>query len=266
MIATIGSEWVKLRSVRSTVLTLGAVLLAGGLTLWVVRNGVAAWDGWSPGRRAEVAAAAAASPVPWIGHTTFTLAHLALAVTGTLAAASEYTTGTIRTSLLGTPRRIRWLLAKATTVAGFSVMAWTAVAVPTVLTASVIVGAREISPPYVLGDGRTDALVWAFAGAVVAAVVGLVGLGIGLAVRSMAMAVTVSAGLLLVPGMLAVTLPVSVSSKLTATLLPNLVGQLAGTQAAVAELSPPQAGGVLACYLALTLGAGAVVLHGRDSG
>lgn len=264
MSALIAAEWVKLRSVRSTLLGFGVAALAGVLTIWLVANAVGTWDGWSPERRAE--ARAADGSLPWIGDTTFTLAYLAIAISGTVAVTSEYATGTIRTSLSGTPRRLRWMFAKCATVAVASLLTGLAVMVPSVLAAHAIVGDRQIGPPYVIGNGLSDALVWVSAGGLVAMVTGLVGLGIGLALRSTALAVTVSAGLLVVPGVIVVTLPVSIAEKFTSVLLPNLAAQLAGSPHAIGSLSSPEAGVVLVCYLVVALGAGALVLGRRDAG
>jgi ABC-2 type transport system permease protein len=105
------SEWIKLRSVRSTYLIL---LLASAFGVGVgfldVSSTVHHWGTLSAADRA------AFDPVgdPFIG---FQYAELAFGVLGVLAASSEYATGTIRASLRAVPARQTLYAAKALVLA-----------------------------------------------------------------------------------------------------------------------------------------------------
>ena len=105
----IRSEWIKLRSVRSTVVTLGltaCVVIATGVLVSMLSNGAAiAADG-------EVVYDPA-------GNSLFgaTLAQLVLGVVGALVITSEYSTGLMRTTLTAVPRRLPVLWAKVIVVA-----------------------------------------------------------------------------------------------------------------------------------------------------
>ncbi|MCU1432860.1 MAG: transporter permease [Actinotalea sp.] len=102
----VASEWIKFRTVRSTVWTLGvtvvlmvgiSVLLAWGLTM-------GEGDPGAPGSVATIATSG------------YFLAQLTVAVLGVLAISGEYTTGMIRSTLTAVPTRLPALLAKALVV------------------------------------------------------------------------------------------------------------------------------------------------------
>ena len=105
----IRSEWIKLRSVRSTIVTLGltaAAVIATGVLVSMLSNG------------APIAADGEGIYDP-AGNSLFgaTLAQLVLGVMGALVITSEYSTGLIRTTLTAVPRRLPVLWAKVIVVA-----------------------------------------------------------------------------------------------------------------------------------------------------
>ena len=104
--AALCSEWTKLRTVRSTRWLLLALVVA----TVAIGTGVSAAE--AAGIASQSAARKAAfDPVNWslsvLGFTQFFFGIL-----GVLAVSSEYTTGTIRSSLAAVPRRLRLLAAK----------------------------------------------------------------------------------------------------------------------------------------------------------
>src|SRR5581483_5057260 len=105
MTGLLRSEWIKLRSVRSTYLTCGlTMLIPVGVGAAIAASvGTAVKDGRWHGTYDPTAASFYALP----------FAQLALAVGGVLAVSGEYSTGTIRTSLTAVPRRGHFLAAKA---------------------------------------------------------------------------------------------------------------------------------------------------------
>jgi ABC-2 type transport system permease protein len=108
----IRSEWIKLRSVRSTIVTLGltaSAVIATGVLVSMLSNG------------APIAADGEGIYDP-AGNSLFgaTLAQLVLGVVGALVITSEYSTGLIRTTLTAVPRRLPVLWAKVIVVAAVS--------------------------------------------------------------------------------------------------------------------------------------------------
>ena len=108
----IRSEWIKLRSVRSMIFTLGltasAVIAAGVLVSMLSDGAPIAADGegiYDPAGNSLFGA---------------TLAQLVLGVVGALVITSEYSTGLIRTTLTAVPRRLPVLWAKVIVVAAVS--------------------------------------------------------------------------------------------------------------------------------------------------
>src|SRR5215471_4449109 len=104
------TEWTKIRSVRSTVWTLiiFAVVSLGltGLITWLTIRALN--NGRADGRSSGIAT----DPVNFILGTGLGLGQLAICVLGVLVITSEYSSGTIRASLMATPRRYPVLIAK----------------------------------------------------------------------------------------------------------------------------------------------------------
>lgn len=102
---TLHSEWIKLRTLRSTwVTSIIALLLASGLGAAFVIGLNSQGDGESWGY--------VVSGIPF--------GQIVVAVLGALAITGEYSSGQIRSSLAAVPRRGRLLLAKASVLAMFS--------------------------------------------------------------------------------------------------------------------------------------------------
>src|SRR5215469_18934616 len=104
----LATEWTKIRSVRSTVWTLVifAVVSLGltGLFTWLTIHSL------NSGRGDARSATIAADPVNFILGTGLGLGQLAICVLGVLVITSEYSSGTIRASLLAVPKRIPMLV------------------------------------------------------------------------------------------------------------------------------------------------------------
>ncbi len=108
----LNSEWIKMRSLRSTTLTLIAAVVTMVAAGWVF--GWAATRQWST---MPPEALASFSPID----TTlagYNLAQLAVGVLGVLLVTGEYATGMVRATFGAVPRRLPVLWAKATLYAG----------------------------------------------------------------------------------------------------------------------------------------------------
>ncbi|WP_433080991.1 hypothetical protein ACQP1P_44770 [Dactylosporangium sp. CA-052675] len=112
------AEWLKIRTLRSTVWTPALTVVAGGGLAYLVGRGM---------RGAEPEHFDAMFATFY----SLSLAQLALVVFAVLAVGGEYGSGTIRPTLAAVPRRGRYYLAKLAAVAGCAA----AVSVPTVAAA-----------------------------------------------------------------------------------------------------------------------------------
>jgi len=163
------AEWIKLRSLRSTVVTLAlaAVVVVGlGLLISAVNAGdITTPDGGRP-------PGTSTDPVD-VSLAGVNLATLVVAVLGVLLMAGEYSTGMIRSSMAAVPRRLPVLWGKA--------VAFTAVAFPVLLVAVVV---AFLGGQAVIGDGGAgltdDGVPRVLVGsAAYLTGVGLLGIGLG---------------------------------------------------------------------------------------
>ena len=122
-----------------------------------------------------------------------------------------------------------------------------------------IVGDRPA--PIAPWQSWTDGVPFALSFGAGVMVVALVGLGLGVVIRSSVGTLVALAGLLFVLPTAALLLPASWGQQLWGFMLMNLPAELAGH----GSVSAPVAAAVLAGYLVLPLGAAAIVLHRRDA-
>jgi ABC-2 type transport system permease protein len=266
------SEWIKLRTLRSTLWCyVLVILLTIGLALLI-----AAAQRPTTGTTTTPAATltAAAQQATWITDATLgvNFAQLVIAVLGALVITGEYGTGMIRSSFAAVPARLPVVLAKTLVfgVASFLVSLFSLV-VSALVIVPVLQG-HDIHPD--LGDGA--AWLALIGGAGYLALVGVIALGIGLLVRSSAAGIAASVGLLLVaPIVLRIVARVTSAVWPTnvATFLPSEVG---GTLYAYPVTGPPAAAGVvvldswaslavLVAWAAVVLIVGCVVVKRRDA-
>jgi ABC-2 type transport system permease protein len=114
--ATVGAEWTKLRSVKSTIWSLLVTIgITVGLGALLCAAMIARWDRLD--RIDRLTFDATAHSLRGIF-----LAQLAIGVLGVLVIGSEYTTGSIRTTFAAVPRRRTVVAAKATVLATVSLI------------------------------------------------------------------------------------------------------------------------------------------------
>ncbi|MFD5229431.1 ABC transporter permease [Streptomyces qaidamensis] len=179
----IASEWTKIRSVRSTMWTLGVFVLLvvgiGLLTGIVVANSDPALDGESP---------------LGLGFFGLLLGSMCIITLGVLTTASEYGTGMIRTTMVACPSRGRVLAAKAVV---FFLVAFVVTLVSVSLVAFMHVAMLE-------SDGATSPsggewLKGTVGVALYVALLGLLSLAVGSIIRHSAGAITLMVGAVLAP-------------------------------------------------------------------
>jgi ABC-2 type transport system permease protein len=178
--ATLRAEWIKLRTVRSTYLTLAlAVVLGVGVGLLDVQSIAGHWDTMTAADKANF------DPVgdPLSG---FQFGELALGALGVLAISTEYASGMIRTTLAATPRRGTLFAAKTLTLGGFAVIVSQLLAFGVFALGQTILSGKHLSVS--LGDHNVLRAV-STAGLYMA-VVTMVGFGLGALIRHTAGAMT----------------------------------------------------------------------------
>ncbi|XVQ14363.1 ABC transporter permease subunit [Spirillospora sp. CA-255316] len=253
------AEWLKLRTVRSTHVVFGAVvvfLLLGVLLAW---QAASIWDGLSPERRTRFAFTEPAVLVAWA-------AGLCLGVLGVLAVTSEYRTGMIRTTLAVMPRRPAVLAAKAGGLAVLALAVGNAVTLASFFTGRLIVGDRPIQAHRTAVAQELPELL---ARGSMVAVYALLGLGLAALLRSTAGAIV---GLVLPWYMLPIftgLLPDPWGKRVSSFMPDALPEQIVGgsnANSVYGSLLPPVAAVAVAlAYAILPICVAAYVLNRRDA-
>jgi ABC-2 type transport system permease protein len=256
--ATLRSEWTKISSLRSTkvmlVVSLVFALALSALLALVVGN---TWDDWKPTDRRDYEPIGAAL----IGQLASAILFL---VIGVKAATAEYGADMMRLTLTATPRRGRVLAAKALVVTAVVLVAALVCNVAMFLLARAILGSYGLETT---GLGDPDALRAVLGSAALAPLFPVVGLALGIVLRSTAATIIAVLAVIFGPpfigGVLPQSwqgdtldyLPMSAADAISSGHLPN----------ASAGLSPALAALVVAGWLALFLGGAWAVFERRDA-
>jgi ABC-type transport system involved in multi-copper enzyme maturation permease subunit len=252
------SEWTKIRSVGSTVASLGLlVVLTLGFTALLTWLTVSQWSKAEPSQQRQIIA----DPVSTILGSGFQLSQLTICVLGVLVITSEYATGMIRASLLAVPRRVPMLAAKSVVFAVLVFIVGELVAFP-----SFFVGAAILHGKAPVALGEAGVLRAVIGSGLYLAVLGLFALAVGGLVRHTAAGITGVIGFVLVLAPLAQLLPGSFGKHVHAY-LPSEAGHLIGQahQGPHDLLTPWQGLGVFCLWTAVLLGAAAYLLQRRDA-
>lgn len=249
------AEAVKLRSVRSSTLTVLATcvaLLVVGLITAAIAGGLVA----DPGGEEEVANVAAA---PLSGTL---LAQLVIGVLGVMVITSEYATGLIRSTLTAVPARLPVLWAKAVVVVGATLPAVLVTLVGTFLAGQALIGTGDVATASLGDDGVLRAIVGT--GAYLTGVA-LIGLAIGTLLRATAAGISVLFGVIfLLPGLGSLLLPAGWRNDVL-QFLPSEAGSAFSSVAPNPDLLGSGAGAaVFAAWVLVPLAAAAVALKRRS--
>lgn len=253
------SEWVRLRSVRSTWITLfsTAVLIVGLAALSCALRA----SHWPPPNPAEFADF---DPIlQSTGPGTF-LAQLVVGVLGVLVVTGEYSSGMIRATITSVPRRIPVLVARALLFAGF-----TFVVLFSFVLAGFLLGQQLLSSKHIETTlGGPNALRCVVGSALYVVGIGLLGMGIGWLLRHTAGAISTLFGLLLIAPLIVHFLPEPWPENVT-KFLPGGFGEAAGNaiwnpHPGHQSLSPWTGFGVLMAYVVGVLIVAALLLRARD--
>jgi len=251
----IASEWIKLRSLRSTLFgLLAAVVCTVGLGILIsaLRANDFNQHGFLPGP---------AFDPTLVSLRGIYLAQLAIGVLGVLVITGEYSTGMIRATLSAVPRRLPVLWAKALV---FAAAVFTVMGIASLLAFEG--GQAMLSNAGIhVGLGSPGAARAVLGGALYLTVVGLLGVGLGFLVRNTAGAIAALFGLLLVLPAVVSALPASLYNHVY-KYLPMVAGTQVLTTVRDRSLLTPWAGiGVFGLYAIGAVAAGAVMLRRRDA-
>jgi len=253
--AAMRAEWTKLRTVRSTVWTLGiTVVVMIGLGALFTALEAARWD------KRSVADVAGFDPLLY-SFAGINLAQLSIGVLGVLVMTSEYAHGLITETLTATPQRRLLLAAKVATFSAVTAVVGLFSCFAAFLAGQAILGSDHG------GVSLTDpGVLRAVLGAALFLVmIGVIAIGLGAAIRGTAGAVAVLfAVLLVVPG-LVMLLPSPWDDQVT-KYLPGAAGEAMAAVTKFPNLLGPTAGLAVMCvYTAGALLLGGLALSRRDA-
>jgi ABC-2 type transport system permease protein len=248
------SEWIKVRSLRSTLFSLLAAVVCTvglGILISALRANDFKHNGL-PGGRFDYTLVSLRG---------IYLAQLAIGVLGVLMITGEYGTGMIRATLAAVPRRLPVLWAKAVV---FAVVVFVVMGIASLL--AFVGGQAMLSSAGIhVGLGSPGAARAVLGGALYLTVVGLLAVGLGFLVRNTAGAIASLFGLLLVLPAVVNALPPSLYNDVF-RYLPMPAGTQIMTTVQDSSLLTPWAGiGVLSLYAIAAIWAGAVMLKRRDA-
>src|SRR6195952_3801604 len=249
----LSSEWVKLRSLRSSWITL--ILAVAGLVVVAIVGEILTNQDWShmhPGELAHF------NPVDQ-SLTGLNFSQLAIGVLGVLFITGEYGTGMIRSTLGAVPRRTPVLWAKALVFAGVTLVLMEISAFIAFLGGQAALGSHGTT---LAAAGALRATVGA---GLYLTVVALLGVALGFIIRSTAGGIAALLGVLLVlPGILAI-LPESWQNTIGPYLPSNAGAALYDLHPESPPLSPWAGFAVFCLYAVIALAAAATVLRRRDA-
>jgi ABC-type transport system involved in multi-copper enzyme maturation permease subunit len=253
--SAVSSEWIKIRSLRSTWWTLLAtVLFVAGLgTLFSAVHAHQYNHG-------NIDFELIRDPTQVSLRGIF-LGQLAIGVLGVLVISGEYTTGMIRASLTALPRRWPVLAAKGA-VLGVLVF----VVAEAATFAAFLLGQAALASTHVQASLSTPgALRACFGAGVYLTIIGLLGVGLGFVLRTTAGGIATLVGVVLILPLLAQALPSPYAADVTKYLPLSAGTQIISTHLDPSGLSPWAGIGVAAAYAAVALAAGLYVLRRRDA-
>lgn len=251
------SEWIKFRSLRSTVITMaaGAIALIGmGLLAAAFDTGsISTPDGGGPPTGSDPTATSLTGVM---------LAQLIIGSLGVMMTAGEYTTGMIRSSLAAVPKRLPVLWGKAIVFAGVTFVVMLAATLVAFLGGQAILSGGGVASAS-LGD--TGVLRAILGSALNLTGVGLMGIALGALLRSTAGAISTLFGIVLIlPGLLQL-LPSSWNADLGPYLPSNAISAFTTIQADAGSLSAGAGLAVFAGWIVALLAGAAVLLKRRDA-
>ncbi|UBU15600.1 ABC transporter permease subunit [Nonomuraea gerenzanensis] len=255
----LASEWLKIRSVRSTYLVLGLSLGTVFLGLALAAAAAGMYDTASPEQQAR-------ARIADLEEVFTIIPQLCMGILGALAITTEYSTGLIRTSLALVPRRWPVLAAKAMVIGGLGLLVGVVAVFGTYLVARGVLGDR-FSGAY--NTAFSDRLPLLIALSLTVPVFALLGVGLGAIVRSAAATTAIIVGLVYVVPMIIGRIPEPWSERLGSLMIGALPREITGdtitTSVYGSLLSPPAAAAVMIAYASVPMCVAMWLLRRRDA-
>ena len=249
----LSSEWVKLRSLRSSWITMA--LAVAGLVVVAIVGGVLTNQDWTHMRPGELARF---DPISQ-SLTGINFSQLAIGVLGVLFITGEYGTGMIRSTLAAAPKRLPVLSAKAILFAAVTFASMETAAFVAFFAGQAALGSHGTT---IAAAGALRATVGT---GLYLTVVALLGIALGFIIRSTAGGIAALTGVLLVlPGILAI-LPQTWQDNIGPYLPSNAGAALYTIKSDTTTLSPWTGFAVFCLYAVVALIAAAIVLKRRDA-
>jgi ABC-2 type transport system permease protein len=255
MTGLLKSEWTKLRTVRSTMWTLGVTVVLGiGLSALATAETRPHWSTMGPIDRITFDATRTSLIGIFFGQ-------FSIGILGALVMSAEYGTGTIRATFAAAPRRPLVLAAKATV---FGVVAL--VVSEVVAFIAYFLGQALLSAPATHTTLSSPGALRAVVGSgLYLCVLGLFSLGLAAIIRHSAGAISAFIGILLVLPLIVSALPSSIGNNVE-KFLPAHIGQSLVSLTTGPKSFAPWPGFLLMCgYAAAALIIGGVLLVRRDA-
>jgi ABC-2 type transport system permease protein len=249
------SEWVKLRSVRSTfwALTVTVVL---GIGLGAVISAVTAH---------AYARFSAAGKLSWdptgVSQSGVAIAQVAIAVLGVLCISSEYSSGMIRTSLIAVPKRGRVLAAKSLVFAGVTFVVGEVVSFAAFFAGQALISGH--APHAALGDPGVARAV--AGGGLYLAALAMLSVAAGTLLRHPAAGITCLVAVLFVLPAIAQALPDSWRNPVTEFWPTQAGSQLTNVYHSAHTLQPWPGFGVMCLFVAIVYAIAWALLDRRDA-
>jgi hypothetical protein len=250
MIDVVASEWLKLRSLRSTYYVLASTLSALALTGFAALSISRYFDTHGPGGEPVGTGLGFSADIPPV----------LFGMLGVLAISGEYGTGMIRLTLTTIRRPWILLIAKAAVVSAVAAIAGQVLAFATYFTAQAVIGGRPIGASFSEPAALPEVLATG-AGCAVAAVTGL---GLATILRSTPGALVALVALQLTPTVIERFLPAPWNDWVGSLTIPSLTRQLAGVPDSGA-FGPSWAAIILAGHVVIFFLAAVLAITRRDA-
>lgn len=251
----LGSEWTKIRTVKSTFWTLLAgIIVSIGLSALIAWAFASSYDQMDAEDKAKFDPAA-------FGLVGLNFGMVAFGVLGVLVITAEYATGMIRTALTAMPRRSEYLAAKALVLGVLVLIVGLAVSFGAFFLSQLVYRSKHLDGS--LSDpGVLRAVI---GGGLYLTVIALMALGVGVLLRHTAGSVTTVLGLLFVLPIIGQFLPGDWGDTVKKLLPSNAGGAIMSAKETSDSLAPWTGFGVFALYTAIVLIAAFVAFQKRDA-
>jgi hypothetical protein len=256
---TVAAEWMKLRTLRSSSITLVAAFVSmlgiSALICWAFAHHYASLP------PLEQAVERVTLDASFISVSGIFLAQLPIGVLGVLTMSSEFATGLVRATFAAVPRRMTLVAAKAIVFAAVSLVIGMVGSFASFAIGQAVLSSQGIQTTL----GAPGVLRVVIGGGLYLPVLGLLGLGLGAMIRRTAGGVAALFGLLLVLPVIASVLPAPWGPDIQ-EYLPNQAGSALLHASGASDLLAPWTGfGVFCAYAAVALAVGALLVQRRDA-